>query len=218
MLDIPAELQIRFDRAAIAAGATRASDVTFEMLVARYAEPHRHYHTLTHIEACLAWLDWFHASAEYAEEVELALWFHDAVYDPRAGGGQNERQSASLACEALRELGVPAAKLERIARHILETEHHTARNGDAALVVDIDLTILGARPSEFDRFEDQIRKEYAHGSEDLFRVGRRSVLEGFLARRTIFNALPIRDELEATARANLRRRIDELRVSEPTSR
>ena len=204
------ELRARFERAALAAGATRPTDATFDMLVARYADPHRHYHTLTHIDACLTWLDWFRALARYPEEVEFALWFHDAVYDARAGGGQNERESARLACDTLRELGVPRDKLERIARHIRDTEHHSAPQDDAALVVDLDLTILGARRADFDRFEDQIRKEYAHVPEDQFRMGRRHVLESFLGRSAIFHAPQIRDELEARTRENLRRRIAEL--------
>jgi len=205
-----AELRSRFERAAVAAGATRATGAVFEMLVARYAEPHRHYHTLTHIDACLTWLDWFRALARHPEQVELALWFHDVVYDTRAGGGQNERESARLACEALRELGVPRGKRDRIARHIRATEHHTAPQGDAALVVDLDLTILGARRCDFDGFEEQIRKEYAHVPEDQFRMGRRHVLESFLGRTAIFCAPQIRDELEARARGNLRRRAAEL--------
>jgi predicted metal-dependent HD superfamily phosphohydrolase len=205
-----AELRARFERAAVAAAATRAAVATFEMLAERYAEPHRYYHTLTHIDACLTWLDWFRALARHPEEVELALWFHDAVYDPRAGGGQNERESARLACDALRELGVARAKLERIAGHVLATEAHAAAQGDAALVVDLDLTILGARRPEFDRFEEQIRKEYAHVPADQFRMGRRSVLESFLGRSAIYQAPQIRDELEARARENLQRRIAEL--------
>jgi predicted metal-dependent HD superfamily phosphohydrolase len=208
-----AELRARFERALVAAGATRAAATTFEMLAERYAEPHRHYHTLTHIDACLTWLDWFRALARHPEEVELALWFHDAVYDPRAGGGQNERESAQLAYDALRELGVVRAKLERIAGYVLATEHHAAAQGDAALVVDLDLTILGARRPEFDRFEEQIRNEYAHVPEDQFRMGRRSVLESFLGSSAIFRAPQIRDELEARARENLQRRITELSVA-----
>jgi hypothetical protein len=67
------QLRERFFRAARAAGAAEPSDGVFEELVARYREPHRRYHTLAHVDRCLAWLDWFSGSAERPHEVELAL-------------------------------------------------------------------------------------------------------------------------------------------------
>ncbi len=201
-------LKSRFRRALADAGATHPSDAVFEELVSRYAEPHRRYHTLAHLDACLVWLDWFSASARHPAEVELALWFHDAIYDPRAG--DNERRSAHLARERLAAVGVPGPAIERVVAHVLATEHHTAAGGDAALVIDLDLTILGAAARDYDRFEEMIRCEYAHVGAREFALGRRSVLEKFLARDEIYVVPKVRDELEIRARANLGRRIAEL--------
>lgn len=208
MIEIVEGLRTRFDRAAVAAGATCSTDAVFEDLVARYGESHRRYHTLAHIDACLAWLDWFCGSAERAEEVELALWFHDAVY--ALGDDGNERRSAQLAREHLGALGVSGAVIDRIACHIEATTKHVASGADSTLVVDLDLAILGARPRDFEHFEGQIRREYAHVSEPVYRAARRRVLQGFLSRPEIYGVPSIRAELEASARRNLARRIAQL--------
>ncbi|HVU02917.1 MAG TPA: hypothetical protein VHE30_14255 [Polyangiaceae bacterium] len=207
MVDLSA-LATRFERAAAAAGATGPCDAVFRELTARYGEPHRHYHTLAHIDACLAWLDWFSGSAERSEEVELALWFHDAVYDLLSS--VNEARSAALARERLAALGVRSDAIGRVAAHIEATATHFAAPGDSALLVDLDLTILAARANDFDSFERKIRSEYAHVSEATYRAARRRVLEGFLSRVEIYKVAPLRAELESAARANLERRIGEL--------
>jgi predicted metal-dependent HD superfamily phosphohydrolase len=198
-------LQVRFDRAAVAAGATGDRDAIFTDLVARYREPHRHYHTLDHVDACLGWLDWFWSAAEHPAEVELALWFHDAVYTP--GATDNERRCARLARDQLGALGVDAAKAERVAKYVEATEHVAPTIGDVGLVVDLDLTILGAPARDFDVFEQQIRREYAHVPDALYRLGRTHVLQGFDSRPHIYHVPQIREQLEAAARANLQRQI-----------
>lgn len=201
------DLQARFQRALAAAGATDAGSALYQELVDRHREPHRHYHTLAHIDACLAWLDWFAGAAEHPHEVELALWFHDAIYTP--GAPDNEHRSAALARDRLAALGVPPAAIDRITRAIEATEHHTAAPGDASLVVDLDLTILGAPPATYDRFEHHIRQEYAHVPQPLYTAARRQVLTAFLSRPHIYRLPAIRHELETKARANLQRRIAE---------
>lgn len=200
--------QQRLERALGELGGAREAGELFAELVGRYQEPHRHYHTLEHIDACLQRLDRFGATAQRPAEVELALWFHDVVYDPRRK--DNEAQSAQLAADRLRTLGVDAAAIERITGYIHATAQHDADAGDSALVNDLDLGILGAERAAFERFEQQVRQEYAHVLSPLFRIGRSRVLKSFLARDRIYNVPEIRAELEARARANLTRRIAEL--------
>lgn len=206
-LDAP-DLRQRFARALALAGATREGDELFDELAAHYREPARHYHTLEHVEACLRWLDTYAAHAVSPAEVALALWYHDAIYDPRAS--DNELKSAELARRRLGEVGLPGAAVERVAASILATQHHDADPGDARLVVDLDLTILGADPSRYDDFERRIQQEYAHVPDRAFRQGRREILARFLARSAIYDLLALRDRLEAGARDNLERRIAEL--------
>jgi predicted metal-dependent HD superfamily phosphohydrolase len=206
MIDV-ADLHSRFMRDALAALADGPLESTFEHLVARYSEIHRCYHTLAHVDACLVWLDWCRGLAERPEEVALALWFHDAIYDPLSS--DNERRSSEFARAELEALAVPGAAIERIVAHVLATAQHSG-SGDGALVVDLDLTILAARPFDFERFERQIRVEYAHVPDPLFKAGRRQVLEDFVRRRYIYHLPQLRDALESRARTNLERRIAEL--------
>src|SRR5687768_17503475 len=70
----------------------------------------RHYHTLTHLTACLRELDTAQKLAERPAEVELALWFHDAVY--RTYRFDNEARSAEWAARFVVEHGgAPEAAL-----------------------------------------------------------------------------------------------------------
>ncbi len=188
----------RFGTGAELAGAT------FADLTARYGEPGRHYHTLEHIAAVLDTLDSF---GESPPALLLAAWYHDAVYDSRAG--DNEERSAELARRSLATLGVPADVIEETARLILLTKTHRTVEDDAAgrRLLDADLAVLGADPQTYDRYAAAIRREYAWVPEADYRAGRRRVLEGFLARPQIYHLLK---HAEAPARQNLRREADTL--------
>jgi predicted metal-dependent HD superfamily phosphohydrolase len=165
----------------------------FERLRAAYAEPHRAYHNAHHIDACLRWADEVGAN----DEVEAALWFHDAVYDTRAR--DNEEKSAELVLESLR--GAEGAG--RIAAHVRATKSHQSTSPDTALVLDIDLSILGADEETYARFEQQIREEYSWVDPAAYAAGRSAVLSGFLARERIYVTDDFRDRLEEQARRNL---------------
>ena len=118
--------------------------------------------------------------------------------------------ASAMSATGMRASRIAATVVERVAAHILATAAHTG-SGDAALVVDLDLTILAARPPEYERFEQQIRGEYAHVPDELFRAGRRQVLQRFLARPSIYQVPTLRDALERLARRNLEHRIAQLR-------
>lgn len=165
-----------------------------ELLKARYAEPHRKYHTLEHIEHCLREFD--PRQAREPEAVEAAIWFHDAVYDTRRH--DNEEKSAELLLSLL-----PEAK--RAAELVLVTKHHRASTPDETLLVDIDLAILGQPAERFDRYEREIREEYAWVPEAIFREKRGQILQGFLDRPFIYGTEFFRATYEAAARANLLR-------------
>ena len=182
----------------------------FTRLAAAYAEPARAYHTAEHIQDCLAHLDLFRQTAQRPDEAEAAIWFHDAVYLP--GHPENEERSADLARTALAHAGVPPNMVKRVGNMILATRHQAAvEDRDAALVCDIDLSVLGRSPNLFDRFEQQIRQEYASLSESAYRNGRSQVLEKFLERPAIYQTTPFRERYEAQARANLARTLKKLR-------
>lgn len=179
-----------------------------ESLLAAWSEPQRYYHSLQHLDECLAALaQWRHLAGE-PELLALALWFHDAVYDPRAH--DNEARSADWARSALPALGLPEEACERVARLVLATRDHVASDADMGLLLDLDLAILAASPQRFAAYERQIRDEYAFVPEPDFRTGRGRILQGFLARDRLFVTEALHAAWDGRARANLRLACDAL--------
>jgi predicted metal-dependent HD superfamily phosphohydrolase len=180
------------------------NDAWRDRVLAGYAEPARHYHTQQHLAECLALCDDVAHLAERPGEVALALWFHDAVYVAQAR--DNEARSAAWAAAALMEAGAGTDVIARVAALVMATARHDATGAvDAALVIDIDLAILGAAPARFAEYERQIRAEYAAVPSDLFLEKRRAVLTRFLARPVLYTTPALRARFEGQARANLQR-------------
>jgi predicted metal-dependent HD superfamily phosphohydrolase len=190
-------------------GARNSGQAVFAHLAVCYAEPGRVYHTVEHIRDCLGQFDLARESAPGPDEVEAALWFHDAVYVP--GASDNEDQSALLAEAALTTHGVPREVAGRIAGLVRATRHLTIPSDpDAQLTCDIDLSILGRGSDIFDQFERRIRQEYEWVPEPVYRTSRSEILEGFLRRPSIYQTAYFRNRYEAAARANLERLIAQL--------
>ncbi|HVZ45862.1 MAG TPA: N-methyl-D-aspartate receptor NMDAR2C subunit [Ramlibacter sp.] len=180
-----------------------ADRALFEKLVAAYSERHRHYHTLQHLRECLVLLDESRALAARPHEVELALWFHDAVYDVHAG--DNEERSATWAEEAIG----PSAAGRRVHDMVIATKHTGAPvdDPDTRLLLDIDLAILGAPPQRFDESDAQIRSEYSYVPLAQFGKRRCTILGGFLGRPRLYATDAFHDRFESQARGNLARAI-----------
>jgi predicted metal-dependent HD superfamily phosphohydrolase len=178
-------------------------------LIARYAEPHRKYHTLRHLEECFEKLAEIGGEAAHPGEVELALWFHDAIYDVKRH--DNEEKSAAWARAEVLAAGLPATAADRVHALVMATRHEAVPGDiDQKVLVDVDLSILAAEPARFDEYEKQIREEYAWVPGIVFRARRRSILAEFLARPAIFSMRKFIDAYEARARANLERSIRKL--------
>ena len=178
----------------------------YAALSTRYAETHRRYHTAQHIHECLAHFDCARTLCEHESEVELALWFHDAIYEPRAQ--DNEAQSAAWALRVMFDAGIGAQAGERVRAMIMKTCHDALpETADEQLLVDIDLAILGADDARFDEYEHQVRAEYGWVPEFLFRRTRKKILQGFLARPSLYATAHFKNQLEKKARANLARSI-----------
>lgn len=174
---------------------------SFAQLQAAYREPSRHYHGEQHILACLAHLDRHRALATRPDQLELALWLHDLVYDSHRQ--DNEAASADQARDWLTQAGLEplAAKIEAL---ILATCHQApASSPDEALLVDIDLAILASAPQIYARYEADVRAEYAWVPEPLFRAGRARLLREFLAMPRIYQREELARDWEQPARANL---------------
>lgn len=204
-------LHSRWQRLCRSLDATEGGDTTWQLLRDSYSEPHRAYHNLTHIAECLAQLDYIAGVINPPEHgtLEMALWFHDVVYDTRRH--DNEEASAAQAETHLTQAGVPIERILQITHLILATKHSaTPPAGDAAWIVDIDLAILGANAARFDEYERQIREEYHWVPEPDFRKGRTAVLRMFLERDAIYTTPEFHARCETVARENLRRSLGAL--------
>lgn len=183
-------------------GARRSGEELRLALLARYGEPHRHYHGRQHLAECLAAFEPVAHLAHFAAEVEMALWFHDAIHAVRRS--DNEAQSAEWASEALREAGVAPEVRARVHALIMATRHAAVPvAADEQLLADIDLGILAADRARFADYEQQIRREYAFVPGWLFKRKRRAVLAAFLERPRIYGTDHFHAALETRARRNL---------------
>ena len=187
----------------------RVDPTLLAALLRRYSEPQRKYHTLQHLDACLAHFETVRTQAPHPHEVELALWFHDAIYD--IGASDNEARSADWAREALRSAGGDAQAAQRVHDLVRVTRHDVVpQTPDQQVLLDVDLSILGASPRIFDAYEQQIRAEYAGVPENAFRSRRRRILQQFLDRPRIYHTTQFHGQFEAQARDNLARSIRQL--------
>jgi len=183
----------------------------FEKLERLYSETHRAYHNFEHIKNCLDEFSQVRHMLDCSGIAEFAIWYHDAVYDPRAK--DNEEKSAELVYDTclLACLFMPFA--QRAKKLVLATKHNILpRTLDEAIIVDIDLSILGKSAEEFDEYDRSIRSEYSFVNEEQFRESRKTVLQGFLDRNTIYTTDFFRERYEEQARENLNRAIARLGI------
>jgi predicted metal-dependent HD superfamily phosphohydrolase len=146
-----------------------------------------------------------------AGEVELALWFHDVVY--RTWASDNEARSATLAAEIMGRGGAESGSIERVQAAIMATRHQGREpNGDEALVVDIDLSILGTPEEVYREFERNVRREYWWVPRRRYVAGRCAILESFLKRTSIYRYPEFQRRYEAAARVNLTAAIARLKA------
>lgn len=175
-----------------------------------YAQLHRHYHDQRHLDECLADLETVHGLDEAGRRLlRWAILWHDSVYEP--GHRDNEESSADLARLELSRCGIADDDTAEVARLVLLTERHSVEPGDrlGALIVSIDLAILGSEPIRYRGYVADVRSEYAHVPDPIWQAGRAEVLKRLLARDPLYPDPAFRTRLEERARANIR---DELRT------
>ena len=178
-----------------------------DALLSAWSEPQRAYHTPQHLQECLAAFDAVREALQWPEAVELALIFHDAVYEPERH--DNEQRSADWTGSALAALGASAALSERVMALVMATQSHQPPAGDSspedtALLLDIDLSILGSAPARFAEYEQQIRREYHFVPEAQYQAARQRVMQGFAQRPGLFQSEHFTRRLAAAAARNLR--------------
>jgi len=187
-----------------------AADRAAVELLGRWSQPHRHYHGLAHLVAVLTTVDEHARWAADPDAVRLAVWFHDAVYDPRRH--DNEEASAALAGAMLPGLGVPADRVAEVCRLVRLTVRHRPAPGDrnGELLCDADLAILAAPPTDYRQYAQRIRREYAHVPEQAFRAGRVAILRHLLGLPALYRVPQLHNRWEARARENIQRELTAL--------
>ncbi|MFQ4148627.1 DUF4031 domain-containing protein [Arthrobacter sp. LAPM80] len=169
-------------------------------LLARWNEPHRHYHSATHLLAVLEALDLL-TERNVPGQVALAAWFHDAVYN---GSVTDEEDSAILAQACLNGL-LPAPQVAEVTRLVRLTATHSPAPSDGAghILCDADLAILGSAPGEYSRYAAAVRKDFAHIPDEQFHQGRAAALKQLLALDPLFRTVRGRELWAGQAQANL---------------
>lgn len=191
-------------------GASTEALPVYQELVRRYSEPHRHYHTPEHIGHCLRQLDLAAGLMDDADAVEMGLWFHDAIYDPRAS--DNERRSAELFTQVV-DQDVSTAFRQSVYNLIMVTMHpEHPKSLNEQFMVDIDLSSFGLPWDTFQRHSEAVRREYAHLSDQRFYPNQIGFLRSLLARPAFFFTDFFRARYEKTARENIGRHLQELCV------
>lgn len=181
-------------------------DAEYARLVSTYLESHRKYHSLSHIVSGIN----EHAEAKHLMEnpdrVLFAWFYHDSVMAIKSK--VDEERSSQLAQGVCKNAVLSDEFALNVKNLILDAKHNqTPSTNDGKFIVDIDLSIFGKSPEEFEEYGRNIRKEYSHVPEDQFRAGRSAILQKFLARKQIYFTEHFRDKYESQARANLERSI-----------
>jgi predicted metal-dependent HD superfamily phosphohydrolase len=196
-----------------------------EELAKLYSQEGRAYHTLDHVRSLLALLNEHRKFFHDPDAVEAAIWLHDAVYSTGRGVQDNEARSAELARQRLfpavqadvlsaQRLDLICAMIEATAAHVVPAMPSREAVADAEKFLDLDLSILAASETDFDKYEAAVRQEYSWATDDEWREGRAAVLESFLPprRESIFHSELFASRLEAKARANIQRSLRGLRI------
>ncbi len=180
----------------------QSANEVYQKLYESYSESHRHYHTVKHITDCLQKLDWIKHHSKNLKAIEIAIWFHDAIYKPFSSN--NEVNSANWAKEFLSQHGIDKAFIDQVHRLIMATLHNSQNlEHDALLMVDIDLSILGEQKEIYQKFEKDIRREYLLVPPPIYRKKRRAILHSFIARKRIYSNEDFFNRYEENAHINL---------------
>lgn len=194
----------------------KRAEKAFDRLVEGYQTPVRYYHTIDHVNDVLQHLDWAADNVQnikalpaddrqtFLDSVELAIWYHDIVYDARAHN--NEAESARFMMLETERLGIDPATAREAAQAILITaEHANAKTLAEQIIADCDLHVLGVSWEKFAHNSDMIRKEYAHVETELYFETRKRIFNGFLSAGPLYKTKAFADRYEAKARANIER-------------
>jgi predicted metal-dependent HD superfamily phosphohydrolase len=185
---------------------------SFYTLLGSYLNQNRSYHTHTHILDLLNKANLLESAFRDVNTVKLAIWFHDMYYKP--GSPDNEAISAEHAREHLTDLGISPEIIEKVVIYILATTGHFIpqefeEDHDLALFLDLDMSILGADPAEYDQYAEAIRRECSAIPQNEYHKNCAAFLENELSKDIIFHTKEM-GILEEKARENMKRELNRI--------
>ncbi|NRB50552.1 MAG: hypothetical protein HRU41_22980 [Saprospiraceae bacterium] len=175
-----------------------------------YQSAERYYHNLIHISDMLGLWKQHRSDLKNANLLALCIWFHDLVY--QVDRKDNEQQSAERAVFYLGKSELSTLAITQVYQSILATQYHQLSFDypDLAYLLDFDLAVLGRDWERYVEYTKQIRKEYSIYPDELYRPGRKKVLEHFLARENLYFTSYAQGKWEAQARLNLKMELSSL--------
>ncbi|WP_281846296.1 HD domain-containing protein [Olleya namhaensis] len=174
----------------------------------QYIIKNRHYHNLSHIFNMLKQLDETQTKIKDLDSLKFAIWYHDIIY--KSTNKNNEEKSALFALNRLKKIDFNLKRAQNVQELILSTKKHTiikTQNNDNAVLLDLDLSILGTDWNTYKKYISNIRKEYKIYPNFMYNPGRKKMLNHFLERETLYFTEHNKEQYEAQARENLNREI-----------
>ncbi|WP_034060694.1 HD domain-containing protein [Lacinutrix jangbogonensis] len=173
-----------------------------------YNHKTRHYHNLSHICNMLLQAEAYKAEIEDLEALQFGIWYHDIIY--KSSKKDNEEKSALFAEKRLNSIPFDKKRIEKVKKLIVSTKKHELilrENEDNAILLDLDLSILGTDWETYQKYIANIRKEYKIYPDFMYKPGRKKVLKHFLDRETLYFTHAFQNKHEVQARKNLKKEI-----------
>ncbi len=179
----------------------------WNILCTLYAEPHRHYHTFAHIEDLVNHAETVKTKIKDYDTFCFSIFYHDAIYNVRKRN--NEEKSAELAETHLLKIGVNQTMIDKCIHQIIATKNHQkSLVNDTNLFLDIDMSILGSDTETYQKYSDNVRKEFNIYPRILYNRGRKKVLTKMLELPFLFHTKEYQETHENQARINIQNEID----------
>lgn len=180
----------------------------FTLLGEQYKETTRYYHNWEHIKAMIKGLYSYPEEINDTLSIELAIWFHDAIYVPLRK--DNESRSAKFFYEQL-SMYLPIERVRKVMSYIEATKSHSkTTDRDLQVLLDLDLAILGQPSAIYQSYSQNVREEFSYVPNFLYKKGRKLVLKNFLDRTTIYQTSFFNEKLEEQARKNINQELESL--------
>ncbi len=170
----------------------------------------RYFHNLYHLKNMFEKLLEVKGHIQDWNSIVFSVFYHDIIYDPTSL--INEENSAFLAVEELKKIGVQEEQLNKIKQQILSTGSHTNPTSlsDIDYLIDADFCLLGSPWIIYDSNGYLIRQEFELLSDIDWSKGRKKFLKGLLNRDSIFLTKHFMNNYENKAIENITRDLTNL--------